>query len=408
MIVASLVSLLLLSSSGKASLHRAKLSKTNRTELDPEREALHIASKYGAFSGTKRTFRVGPHVVVREDDNLYWTQDGQEVLKGGHKVPLTNYANAQYYTEIQIGTPGQTFKVILDTGSSNLWVPSTKCDSIACLLHAKYDSSASSTYKANGSDIEIAYAGSGNVTGIVSRDTVVIGDMKIPGQDFAEAMKLPGLAYAFGKFDGMLGLAYKSISVNHVTPPFYNMVDKKMVDSPIFSFRLGSSEEDPGEVVFGGIDASHYKGSLTYVPLRRLAFWEVKLQGIKLGDDVVELEDTGAVIDTSTSLIVAPFEIAELINSQIGAKRQWNGQYTVPCEARSTLPDFTMSVRGTEFVLTGMEYILKLGETCISAFTPVNLNVPGGDLWVLGDIFLRKYFTVYDFNKNAVGFAESI
>ncbi len=84
------------------------------------------------------------------------------------------------------------------SSSSNLWVPSVQCTSIACFLHAKYDSSASSTYKANGSEFSIQY-GSGSMEGFVSQDTLRIGDLTIKGQDFAEATKEPGLAFAFGK-----------------------------------------------------------------------------------------------------------------------------------------------------------------------------------------------------------------
>ena len=87
---------------------------------------------------------------------------------------------------------------MLDTGSSNLWVPSVQCTSIACFLHQKYDSKASSTYKANGSEFSIQY-GSGSMEGFVSQDTLTIGDLVIKGQDFAEATKEPGLAFAFGK-----------------------------------------------------------------------------------------------------------------------------------------------------------------------------------------------------------------
>ena len=82
--------------------------------------------------------------------------------------------------------------------SSNLWVPSVKCTSIACFLHTKYDSQLSSSYKANGSEFSIQY-GSGSMEGFVSRDTLAIGDLVIKGQDFAEATKEPGLAFAFGK-----------------------------------------------------------------------------------------------------------------------------------------------------------------------------------------------------------------
>ena len=77
-------------------------------------------------------------------------------------------------------------------------MPSSSCTSIACFLHTKYDATASSTYKANGTEFAIRY-GSGSLEGYVSQDTMTLGDLTIKKQDFAEATKEPGLAFAFGK-----------------------------------------------------------------------------------------------------------------------------------------------------------------------------------------------------------------
>lgn len=76
------------------------------------------------------------------------------------------------------------------------------------------------------------------------------------------------------------------------------MINHGLVNSPVFSFRLGSSEEDGGEAIFGGIDESAYTGKISYAPVRRKAYWEVELEKVKFGDDELELENTGAAIDT--------------------------------------------------------------------------------------------------------------
>lgn len=102
----------------------------------------------------------------------------------------------------------------------------------------------------------------------------------------------------YHRFDGILGLGYDTISVNHITPPFYNMINQGLLDEPVFSFRLGSSEDDGGEAIFGGVDTSAFSGKLHYVPVRRKAYWEVELEKISLGGEELALEDAGAAIDT--------------------------------------------------------------------------------------------------------------
>ncbi|TYJ57699.1 hypothetical protein B9479_001553 [Cryptococcus floricola] len=430
---AVLIAALSAAASVEAGVHKMKLHKqpvdadsfthgAHGLRPSPELEAEWLAFKHlgreyvdqlplGGMGGAGRKFKGKKQPEMTEEEKeMYWAQmqDGgnAHMLKGGHGVPLSDYMNAQYFAPIEIGTPPQSFKVILDTGSSNLWVPGVGCTSIACFLHTKYDSSQSSTYKANGSEFAIHY-GSGSLEGFVSQDTVSIGDLVIKKQDFAEATKEPGLAFAFGKFDGILGLGYNTISVNHMVPPFYSMLDQNLLDEPVFSFRLGDSEEDGGEAIFGGVDESAYTGKLQYVPVRRKGYWEVEVESLGFGDEELELEGTGAAIDTGTSLIVLPTDVAEMLNKEIGAEKSWNGQYTVDCNTVDSLPELSFKFGGKNYKLQGADYVLNAGGTCISSFTGMDIPAPTGPLYIIGDVFLRKYYTVYDLGRNAVGFADA-
>lgn len=320
-----------------------------------------------------------------------------------HTVPITNYLNAQYFSDIQVGNPPQEFKVILDTGSSNLWVPSSKCTSIACYLHNKYESSSSSTYKKNGSSFEIQY-GSGSMKGFVSQDTLQIGDLTIKNQDFAEATEEPGLAFAFGKFDGILGMGYDTISVNKIVPPFYNLIDQKLIDEPVFAFYL-SKDGEGSEVVFGGSDKDHYTGKITNIPIRRKAYWEVDLDAITVDGESASYDDSGIILDTGTSLIALETDLAEMLNKQIGGKKGYSGTYTIECDTRDSLPDITFTLAGHNFTIDAYDYTIESGGSCISAF--MGMNLPANLAGILGDAFLRPWYSIYDLGKNQVGIAKS-
>ena len=343
-------------------------------------------------------------------EHLFNNEEGEYTIlpESKHPVAVSNFLNAQYFSDIAIGSPKQEFKVVLDTGSSNLWVPSEDCGSIACYLHSKYDHSESSTYKKNGSSFEIKY-GSGELEGYVSQDTMYIGDLKIEKQDFAEATSEPGLAFAFGRFDGIMGLGYDTISVNGIVPPFYNMIDQGLLDEKVFAFYLGNTNEegDDSVAVFGGIDKDHYTGEMVKIPLRRKAYWEVDFDAITFGQETAELDSTGAILDTGTSLIALPSTLAELLNKEIGAEKSFNGQYTIDCEKRDELPDLTFTLTGHNFTIGAYDYILEVQGNCVSAFMGFDIPEPAGPLAILGDAFLRQWYSVYDLGENAVGLAKA-
>ncbi|KAK0649418.1 vacuolar protease A precursor [Cercophora newfieldiana] len=381
--------------SAQAAVHKMKLKKVPLAEqlesMPIDAQVQNLGQKYMGIRPQTHTDAVFQGMKVEAN--------------GNHPVPISNFMNAQYFSEITIGTPPQTFKVVLDTGSSNLWVPSSECGSIACYLHSKYDSSSSSTYKSNGTSFDIQY-GSGSLSGFVSQDTVTIGDITVKGQDFAEATSEPGLAFAFGRFDGIMGLGYDTISVNHIVPPFYKMIEQKLIDEPVFAFYL-ADQEGQSEVVFGGVDSNHYKGKLTTIPLRRKAYWEVDFDAIAYGGDKAELENTGIILDTGTSLIALPSQLAEMLNAQIGAKKGYNGQYSVDCSKRDSLKDVTFTLAGYDFALSPYDYILELSGSCISTFMGMDFPSPPGPIAILGDAFLRRYYSVYDLGANTVGIAEA-
>ncbi|XP_008828594.1 renin [Nannospalax galili] len=326
-------------------------------------------------------------------------------------VVLTNYLDTQYYGEIGIGTPPQTFKVIFDTGSANLWVPSTKCSPLytACEIHSLYDSSESSSYMENGTEFTIHY-GSGKVKGFLSQDLVTVGGIVVT-QTFGEVTELPLIPFMLAKFDGVLGMGFPAQAVGGVTPVFDHIVSQKVLKEEVFSvYYSRDSHLLGGEVVLGGSDPKHYQGNFHYVSISKTGSWQITMKGVSVGSDTLLCEEgCMAVVDTGASYISGPTSSLRLVMQALGAKEHSTDEYVVNCSQVPTLPDISFHLGGRAYILTSMDYVLqepyRNDDLCTLALHGLDIPPPTGPVWVLGASFIRKFYTEFDRYNNRIGFA---
>lgn len=337
-------------------------------------------------------------------------------VKDTGDIVVNDYSNAQYYGEISLGTPAQNFQVIFDTGSSNLWVAGSQCDS-SCRPHPEYASADSSTYQVNGTLFEVVY-GSGACTGYLSTDTLNWGGLEVPKQTFAEVTDASGMGvgYKIGHFDGILGLAFDELAVcdfpyvpDCVQTPFSRMIDMGMLDAPMFAFYLGTLKNnvDPvgyaGELTLGGVDDKYYTGDIAWVPLKSADYWRIDMDSITVnGNDVTDPSSRVAIVDSGTSLLVGPVDAVSNIASSLNATANFAGEYFVDCDA--TLPTMVVTIAGAAYEFEGSDLILESGGQCLLLLMSIDLTGTGVD-WILGDVFMRKYYSVFDYSNQRVGFA---
>ncbi|CCI41945.1 unnamed protein product [Albugo candida] len=355
----------------------------------------------------KQNYRnIHPKVWDPTDDLLNYRYDStiENLLAKPSEVDVVirDFQNAQYYGEIQLGSPAQSFSVIFDTGSSNLWVPNRHFGS-----HNVYDHSKSHTYKSNGTMFKIMY-GSGPVSGYLSQDLLHVGSIAVPDQYFAEinVTKGLGMAYLLGKFDGIFGLAFDTISVDHLRTPFHRMIQMKLLAEPVFAFYLGDNK--PGELTIGGIDKKHFVGEIAYVEVKHPTYWVVALKSVQSAQNTFQ-GCHKAIIDSGTSLIAGPKDEIHALAKVVGAHSFIMGQYIISCTADG--PDISFDIDGHVLILSKKDYILHTGPFCLWAFTGIDIPAPAGPLWILGDVLMRKYYTVFDWGtderKARVGFAKA-
>jgi len=316
-----------------------------------------------------------------------------------------------YWTQVSLGTPPQTFNVVFDTGSSNLWVASALCTNCG-RTKPMYNHNTSSTYVANGTIFKIEY-GSGPVSGFYSYDNLGWAQSVIVKDEFAEVTDVSGLgtlAWAEAAFDGILGMAWPSIAVDRIVPPFQLLFAQGSITQNLFAFYLTSDPSKSGELVLGGYDPLHYTGPITYAPVTSQTYWETKLDYLKLGT-TSETTVTKVILDTGTSTLAGPVADVKNIADALGATTVVPGEeYAILCAKGPSLPDIHVGLNGVDYVLTAADYLIEeAGDPlCVLGILGLDIPPPSGPLWILGDVFIRRYYTIFDVANARLGFAKSV
>ncbi|KZT59095.1 acid protease, partial [Calocera cornea HHB12733] len=334
--------------------------------------------------------------------------------------------DGSYYGLLGLGTPPAPLNVLLDTGSADFWVAGTGCSlaGSGCGGLPLWDPKRSGTYENASVPFSVGY-GSGHASGVLGWDTVQFGGFEVVHQAIALCDHVsPGLLT--NPISGLLGLAFQQLSASGATPFWETLVRAGEWDTPLMAFFLTrflnssalGTQQPGGSVTLGTLDDTLYSGEVDYAPIPagRQGYWLLELASVAVGANSIPLSASNAlnaaVIDTGTTLLLAPASAIQavfaLIPGSQPATGDYAGYYQYPCSSNATL---TLSFSGASraWTISAADFqLLKLANTadsCIAALYQSNLGQTAPQ-WVVGDTFLKNVYSVFRYDPPSVGFAQ--
>ncbi|RPD62661.1 protease [Lentinus tigrinus ALCF2SS1-7] len=317
-------------------------------------------------------------------------------------APLTDQNSDSLWSgTVTIGSPAQSFTVTFDTGSADLWVPSSSCKS--CGQHNKYTPSKSSHSKKQKGSFQISYGDGSTASGTPYTDTVTVGGVTVTKQFFAAVTK-ESSEFQGEPIDGLLGMGQPALSNLKQDPFFSSVVKQGAVKEGSFAFKLA---KNGSELFVGGTNSDLYTGDIEFHSVvSDTGFWVIE-NGSATVDGKAASNQLITIIDSGTTLVAAPPDDADTFYQAIqGAQPLEQGFYTFPCDATSQVAlswgGKTWSISADNFNLGQVE---EGSSDCVGAIVGSDLGF-GDNVWLVGDTFMKNVYTVFSVDQNSVGFAQ--
>mmetsp|Transcript_67254 Transcript_67254/g.180727 ORF Transcript_67254/g.180727 Transcript_67254/m.180727 type:complete len:429 (+) Transcript_67254:93-1379(+) len=364
----------------------------------------------------RSTATAGAHTVTltRQRTALSFAQRAGIRMRrrAGSKAGCKTVHASEYFGKVSVGTPPQEFTVVFDTGSGNLLLPSQQCKDQACTSHKRFNAGASSTavdvgfadspdkpvVKGGDRDVVTITFGTGEISGVFVKDNICVGSICTHG-NFVAATEESDEPFSLVPFDGIFGLGLQQMSEG----PHFNILDcmirDKVLKANMFAVFFGATDEEPSEITFGEYRKAKMATDLFWVPVSSPGYWQVQMEDITIANKRMSLckGQCQVAVDTGTSLMAGPTDIVNDLIDKLAVANN--------CSNYDTLPDLGFVVGKHILNLKPEDYVDKSEDGCSVALMTLDIPPPKGPLFIFGDPFLRKYYTVYDREALRVGFA---
>lgn len=319
--------------------------------------------------------------------------------------PLTDQ-NEQFWSgPITIGNPPQSFVIDFDTGSSDLWVPSSNCSDAACKAKNKYTANKSDQARAVPGNFSIRYGDGSSTSGPKRSDVVTVAGISATNQTFSSVTSLSA-SFAEDPMDGILGLGFPSIANLDAEPFIQNAFAQKAIPAAEFSFYIATKNS---ELYLGGDNKNLYKGDYETHKVTEAAFWKLGAGAVYVNSKSIVNGPLTTIIDSGTTLIFGPYAQVEAVWAKVPGSSVFDDKTSMwqyPCNNTATV-SFSFD-GGKQWNLEPEQLsagkVSSGSDMCVGAISGQDLRL-GKGVWLLGDAFMQNVYTKFDVTAETVSFA---